>query len=149
MFFSRLIVPVSLNLFSIIFLISSLRIDKAPMGNPNAPLYFPVIIAAGLFVLSLIYFFEEFKKRDESLDVLRKLKSGRTPKLLFGTMLICVVYSIFFEIVGFLISTILFLFLELCLVNGMKRWKVNIPVAVIFTVVVWFGFSRLLGLSLP
>ena len=149
MFVSRLLIPISMTMFSIVFFILALQIDNAPIGNPNAPLYFPLIIAVSLFILSIIYFFEEYKKRDVSLGILYKLKEGRTLKLLFGTLAICLIYSLLFEKVGFIVSSIAFLLAELIFVNGYKKWKTNISVSICFTIVIWYGFSRLLGLSLP
>jgi putative tricarboxylic transport membrane protein len=58
-------------------------------------------------------------------------------------------YAAFFDKVGYVISTILFLEGELFLFNGLKNWKVNTMVSVIFSLVIYILFSKLLGVYLP
>ena len=45
-------------------------------------------------------------------------------------------------IVGFMISMLI-------IVNGKKKWKVNIIIALAFSVGIYIIFSKLLGISLP
>jgi len=145
----RLNLPIILIIFSIILFIGSLNIPKSPLGNPDAPMYFPLLISIALFVLSVIYLIQEWKKRHENLGILNKLRAGRTPRLIIGTLVLCIIYTLLFERIGFLVSGMLFLGAELSLVNGYKKWITNGLVSILFTLLVWYGFSKLLGINLP
>lgn len=82
---------------------------------------------------------------------MRKLKICLTKTLarIGVTIILGIIYSLIFETVGFLISTILFLGLLLFYLNGRKKWLVNIAVTAGFSFITWYGFSQLLGVSLP
>lgn len=141
--------PVAMILISSIFLISSFAIPKATLGNPNGPLYFPVGLSILMLVLSVVYLFNELKTLNEHNGKIQALFEGRTMKLIGVTTALGVVYSLIFETLGFLVSTIIFLGCLIFYVNGMKKWLVNIIVTVAFSFITWYGFSELLGVSLP
>lgn len=142
-------VPVFLIVLSIAFLIGSINLPKANLGNPNGPLYFPLGISALLLIFSVIYFFQELKVKNEKNEKIAELFTGRTPKLIIFTILLGIGYTLIFESIGFLISTILFLGALLFLLNGLKRWKTNVIVAFAFSFISWYAFSQMLGVSLP
>lgn len=141
--------PAAMILISSIFLISSFAIPKATLGNPNGPLYFPVGLSILMLVLSVVYLFNELKTLNEHNGKIQALFQGRAMKLIGVTAALGVVYSFIFETLGFLISTIIFLGCLIFYVNGMKKWLVNIIVTVAFSFITWYGFSELLGVSLP
>jgi putative tricarboxylic transport membrane protein len=141
--------PVFLIVLSIAFLIGSLNLPKANLGNPNGPLYFPVGISVLLLIFSGIYLFQELKVINEGNDKITELFTGRTPKLIIVTILLGIGYALIFESVGFLIATILFLGALLFLINGIRKWKVNVIVALAFSFISWYAFSQMLGVSLP
>ncbi|SDM28818.1 tripartite tricarboxylate transporter TctB family protein [Sediminibacillus halophilus] len=145
----KLGVPIFLIVFSGLFLISSLQLPKANMGNPNAPLYFPAGLSILMLLLSFVYLFQELKHVAEENKELRQLFSGRTPKLLVTTLGSGVIYALVFDQIGFLLSTILFLGGLLFFINGWKKWLINCIVAVSFSFLTWYAFSQLLGVSLP
>jgi len=129
--------------------VGSLLLPKALFGDPDGPKYFPLLVGAVMAVMSLVDFGMEWKKRRENQGLSARLKAGRAPRLLIGSILISLVYSFIFEKAGFLVSTILFLGAELFLVNGRRKWLANILVAVLFTLALWYAFARLLGINLP
>lgn len=145
----RLIMPVFLIVLSITYLIFTFNIDKAQVGNPNAPMYFPMLIGFFLLVMSIIYLVQEWKRRAEVIEEVKELFTGRTPKLIGVTIVLIFIYTLLFERIGFLYSTILFLGALLFLVNGRKHWLQNIIVAVVFSFLSWYSFSELLNVSLP
>ncbi|UFU00793.1 tripartite tricarboxylate transporter TctB family protein [Radiobacillus kanasensis] len=145
----KLTMPVLLLILGSSFLIFSFQIEKSNLGNPNGPLYFPVGLSILLLLFSVIYFIQEWKKRHEDDKVLSLLLAGRTPKLIGVTVLLGVGYSLLFERIGFLFSTILFLGALLFVLNGKKKWITNLVVAICFSFLSWYAFSELLGVSLP
>lgn len=141
--------PLLMIIIASVFLISSFAIPKANLGNPNGPLYFPIGLSIFMLVLSVIYLFNELKTLHEHNGKIQGLFEGRTLKLITVTIALGVIYAFIFEPFGFLISTIIFLGCLLFYVNGWKKWKANIIVTISFSFITWYGFSELLGVSLP
>lgn len=145
----RLVFPVLLILFGVIYLVLTLNIPKSNIGNPNSPMYFPMIVGLLLLIMSIVYFFQEFKKRNESFTAFSQLLERKTFIRIILTIVLTVIYALTFERLGFLISTIVFLGGIMFLINGYKRWLQNILVTVIFSGIAWYTFSQLLDVSLP
>jgi putative tricarboxylic transport membrane protein len=141
--------PVFLILLSCSFLIGSINLPKANLGDPNGPMYFPVGLSILMIIFSVIYLFQELKRLHEKNEGIKEMLEGRTPKLIGLTVLYGAVYAMIFERFGFLFSTILFLGALLFTLNGRKKWLVNILVTVISSFILWYAFSVLLGVSLP
>ncbi|MDR4887157.1 tripartite tricarboxylate transporter TctB family protein [Fredinandcohnia sp. QZ13] len=146
---TRLILPIISILISIIYFISTINLPKAKLGDPNGPLYFPLIVSIFLFIVSVIYFIKELRNHYPKNDEVKLLFKGRVPFLIISTLVISLIYTLIFERLGFLISTILFMAAILFIVNGKEKWKVNISVAVLFSLGSWYAFSQLLDVSLP
>ncbi|MCA1011442.1 tripartite tricarboxylate transporter TctB family protein [Halobacillus halophilus] len=145
----KLIVPFFLILFSIVMLISSFNLQKANLGNPYGPIYFPAGISIFMLIFSIIYLMQELKNIHKENPSIKLMLSGRTPRLICVTILFGIIYSFLFERVGFLISTFLFLGALLFFINGKRKWIVNTVVALSFSFISWYAFSELLGVSLP
>ncbi|UOQ92395.1 tripartite tricarboxylate transporter TctB family protein [Halobacillus shinanisalinarum] len=142
-------VPTFLIIFSIVFLIASLNLPKANLGNPNAPIYFPAGLSIIMLIFSVIYFFQELKNFHKENEYIKQILSGRTPKLIGFTLLFGGIYALIFDRIGFLFSTIIYLGALLFYINGLKKWLVNIIVTISFSFISWYAFSVLLGVSLP
>lgn len=145
----RLFTPLFFLLVGLGFLIGALALPKSNLGDPNAPIYFPVIISVFLIILSVSYFFQEWKRRKQEFKELKELLSGRTPFLLISSLIMMFIYSLLFERIGFLLTTIIFLTGLLFIVNGKKNWITNILVSVLFSFAIWYSFAILLQVSLP
>lgn len=145
----KLGMPVFLILISCVFLIAAFNLPKAHLGNPNGPLYFPIGLGFLLLLFSVFYLLQELKTLNKENEKIKQLLQGRTPKLIGITVLLGAGYGLVFERIGFLVSTILFLGALLFVVNGVKKWKVNLIVALCFSLISWYAFSILLGVSLP
>ncbi len=65
------------------------------------------------------------------------------------TCLFILIYTVIFERIGFLISTVLFLAAVMFLVNGFQHWLKNLIVAIVFSGVAWYTFAQLLDVNLP
>jgi putative tricarboxylic transport membrane protein len=135
----KLGMPIFLILLSLSFLIGSMNLPKANLGNPNGPLYFPIGLSAFMLIFSIFYLFQEWKNINRANMDIKLLLEGRTPKLIVLTVVYGAIYALIFERIGFLLSTILFLGALLFTVNGIKKAVVNVIVAI----------SVLLGVSLP
>jgi putative tricarboxylic transport membrane protein len=145
----RLIVPVFFFMVGLVYLIASFNLPKAKLGDPHGPLYFPAIVCVILTVLSVVYFFQELKKRNIEFKEFKVFLEGRTRFLIASTLVLIFVYTFLFERIGFLYSTIVFLSGLLFVINGKQKWKANIVIAVSFSFISWYTFAVLLQVSLP
>ncbi|WP_010529789.1 tripartite tricarboxylate transporter TctB family protein [Lentibacillus jeotgali] len=146
---ARLIVPSFFITIGIVYLVLTFNLPRSRTGDPTAPLYFPLLIGGILVLFSIIYFVQEWRKRDEKFEAFKALFVGRTPFIIVSTLIMIFVYTFLFERIGFLFSTIIFLTALLFIVNGRKPWIKNILISVLFSVVFWYAFSELLNVSLP
>ena len=145
----RLIVPSVCILISIFYFIYTINLPKAKLGDPNAPMYFPLIISIFLFIMSVIYFIKELLKDYPKKEEVKLLFKGGAPVLIISTLIISLIYAFIFERIGYLASTILYMLAILFIVNGRNKWLVNLSVAVLFSVGSWYVFYHLLDVSLP
>ncbi|GGB48688.1 tripartite tricarboxylate transporter TctB family protein [Virgibacillus dakarensis] len=145
----RLITPLFFIFAGVIYVVFTFNLPQAKIGDPNGPLYFPAVIGIFLLLMSIVYLFQEWKKRGEKMEKVRQLFTGRTPFLIIASLVLIFIYTFLFERIGFLYSTIIFLTGLLFVVNGRKQWIKNILIAVIFSFITWYSFAELLNVSLP
>jgi putative tricarboxylic transport membrane protein len=146
---ARLVTPLILVIAGITYLFLTFDLTKSRVGDPNGPMYFPLIIGILLVIFSLIYLVQEWMKRGEKFEALKELFTGRTSFLMVSTLILMFVYTFLFERIGFLYTTMIVLTILLFIINGKKRWIQNILISVIFSFVSWYAFSELLSVSLP
>lgn len=127
-------------------------LKRSPMGNPLAPSMFPLILAACMIIFGIILIFRS--DIDSTKRAFQKIKETSTAndklsqKMIFLTVLASLAYALILEHFGYVISTILFMMAILTITNG-KKWVKNSIVALLFSVVVYYIFFYLLGISLP
>ncbi|WP_347548644.1 tripartite tricarboxylate transporter TctB family protein [Pseudalkalibacillus hwajinpoensis] len=135
-------VAISLLLISILYLVLSFQIPPFPYSIVDADAL-PKGLGFILVVLSIFLFIqnpiEDRKKSD--------LKKEEVLMLLAVAGLIFI-YILLFELLGFVVVTILFL-LVTSRILGYTKWKTLIAVSVGFTLVLYFSFNYLLQIYLP
>jgi putative tricarboxylic transport membrane protein len=129
----------------------SLRIRSATIGNPWAPRVFPLGIAFFLIVLGIAALLVDRKKAAREGGETQKgtPKDPGYVKLILGTLVLCGAYGFLFEPLGYILSTLCFMFLLLMLVNEPKRWISNIVITLIFTFALWGTFVYVFDIMLP
>ena len=137
----RFATPLFFMIVGFIYLVSTLNLPKAKLGDPNGPMYFPMIIALLIIVASAVYFFQEWKLRKEAFREFDAVKEGKAPLYLIATIILMLIYTFLFERIGFLYATILFLSGLMFLLNGRKKWLYNMIIAVVFSFVTWYALS--------
>ena len=125
------------------YLIALLNIPLASIGNPYAPLYFPATLGILMVLLGIILVLKN-KKID-----LSKYKNDNTLPMIFKTSIIIIIYTLLFNPLGYIFSTIIFMFMLLYLFNGKKNMKRTIIVSILFSVLIYVAFSKILGVYLP
>ena len=121
---------------------SFVQLGFGTMKRPG-PGSFTLVCGAGILVMSLIWFFTEWKDKD---DTPLFEKGGWIPPS-FGVG-VTLIYALLIQPLGYIISTAVFIALWQILISRAK------PLTVIFfslggTVIMWVLFKFLLGVPLP
>jgi len=145
----RFIVPSIILLISVIYLILTFNLPDANVGNPTAAMNYPLLIGFSLLGLSILYILSEIKDKKKIFDAYKIFADRELTIQVIIVLVLCLGYTFIFERIGFLISTILFLGALLFLINGRRKWLMNIIVAVLFSFISWYTFAELLSVSLP
>lgn len=138
--------------FGLIYGYMSYSLPRAVFGNPLDPLYFPLGVSiVAIFIGILLLVKSDFKL---SIQAYRNLineddvkKNDR--RRIFYTCVVCIGYAVLFEHLGYVISTLMFMFCVLTITSGIKEWKKSVLIAFLFAVGVYFIFNTLLSISLP
>ena len=117
---------------------------KLPFGLVSAPApgFFPTVLAALLVICALAVCWQCVVDKGESPSV----SSGRKRTIL--TVLLLIGFACFIELLGYLITTITFIFLLLWIVER-KTLALSFLVAVSAAVISYAVFKLLLGAPLP
>lgn len=145
----RFIVPSIIMVISVIYLILTFNLPEAKVGNPTAAMNYPLLIGFSLLGLSILYILSEIKDKKKVFDAYKIFADKELTTKVIIVLVLCLGYTFLFERVGFLISTVLFLAALLFLINGRRKWLMNIIVAVLFSFISWYTFAELLSVSLP
>lgn len=136
----------------IIYSVLSLNIDKAAVGNPNEPIVFPIILGILLIILGFLLFWGEHKKKvaiGDKAEVKKKFVLTYELKMIVFICTVSVLYGLLFEKIGYVLSTVFFMGALLFAFNGVKKWRVNLTVALAFSISIYYCFSNLLSVPLP
>lgn len=99
-----------------------------------------------LIVLSIILFIQN-KEQSEAEKIKRQIKKEDLI-LLIATIVSLLAYVTLFEILGFVVTTILFLVITMRM-YGYSNWKISMVVSITFTFVLYFSFNYILKIYLP
>lgn len=132
------------------YMIMAFNFPDATVGRPMEPKIFPIMLGIALTILGLALLIQELMKIQKNKDKETiKLSFGNNGKKIAITVVNAIVYAILFNILGYVLSTIIFLEVELLIFGGLKSWKVSTIVSVLFSVIAFIIFNTLLGLYLP
>ena|SRR5690625_563599 len=145
----RVVLPLLLIVVSIIFFINTLNTSTGNINNPMIPLYFPLISGSGLFVLSIVLLIQELQNKTKRNEESFQLIDKRNLYIAFVIIALSIGYTLIFDLLGFLLSTIFFLGIILFFLNGREKWILNISVTLISSSTLWFTLGKLLNLNLP
>jgi putative tricarboxylic transport membrane protein len=136
-------------ILGLIYSIQAYMLPKASIGNPWAPVYFPLGVGVLMMIVGALIIARDARKSDRSAPKDQKKKDPGYVKLILGTVAACLVYAVIFNHVGFIISTMLFLGSVLFMVNGKAGWMSSAVIAAVFTITVWLAFEKILMINLP
>ena len=129
----------------------SLSLPAAAIGRSFEPKIFPVMLGIIMIILSISLIGQELKKKNSSKEGYIKVffVFDNHMKNIAYTVLNAILYSFLFSKAGYVVSTFIFIGLELVLFNGIKKWKSTVVIALIFSLSVYIMFNKILGVYLP
>ncbi|MCL2578645.1 MAG: tripartite tricarboxylate transporter TctB family protein [Oscillospiraceae bacterium] len=121
-------------------------INPADVG----PAAFPRLMLAAVIVLSIVQIALSLKKRQKAIA---EGKPGRKVVIangtaLFSTIGLMLVYGLVMPVVGFYISTAVFI-LAVMILMGNRKWLPLVAVPIGFNIFIHLVFTMFLGVSLP
>lgn len=138
-------------IFGIIYGMQAANLPRAPLGNPMAPVYFPMGLAALMVLFGLILFLTEARKGLNSDDKKKRPQFHyHSMKLIFVVIGLCFLYTVMFDHAGFVFSTLVFLMSMLtCINSGSGKTIVNGIISLCFSFGMWYIFVNVFQISLP
>jgi len=145
------LIGLSSIILGLLYTYKTLGLPRASIGNPMAPLYFPLSLGVLMILMGIIAILVEMSKKTnlEDKKEIKEEKDKSYVKLIVGTVIASIIYTVLFDKIGFIISTLLFLSFILFMVNGKDKWITNLLVSVLFSFSVWYIFEKLINISLP
>lgn len=130
-------------LISLLFISESLKISGSAYGSEVGPKIFPLILGIVLGLLSLRLMYETFKSKAE-----KKEKANLDIKNFVILFVSAIAYVFLLEILGYMITTFIFLVIAF---QVMEKGKIlqTIIIAAVFAVGVYTMYVNLLGGALP
>ena len=144
-------------ILGIAYTVLTLNLPEAAIGRPNAPKAFPLALGVLMILLSVALLVQQIMKvrSDSAAGITTKERAqGRKPldqhtKQIMITVANGVLYGMLFSEIGYVLSTLVFLGIELFLFNGKKKWKTVLIVSLVFSLFIYILFNKLLGVYLP
>jgi putative tricarboxylic transport membrane protein len=124
-------------------------LPRATVGNPMAPSVFPLILGGGMTLMGILLLIQENARGSNKEGRRVSFTLTLYGKSIAAVTLLCVLYAFFFERIGYLLSTFLFLVAVLYLFNGKERWKSILGISLGFSVGVYILFGEVLSIQLP
>lgn len=159
---SNSLIGIILLAFSAFYYFSTWEFPPPSKTDNLGPAFFPTLLAAALTLLSLLliltgFFFRGKPGKEKGGAVVQGAErleedsfsaddvSGR---FLYGTIVMSFLYVGLLSVLGFLVSTPLFLIILIRLL-GYEKWVNNLAASVGLTAALYLLFATALGVSLP
>ena len=126
------------------------QIPTLEIGDPLGPKAFPRLLGVGLLISAAMLLAEMIKERKAAPDTTapEEKEDTSTYKIVAGVVVATGIYFALFEVLGYAVSTMLFLLAMTAYFNKGKWWT-NVLTAVLYSFISYYVFSSLLGVNLP
>ncbi|WP_163337998.1 tripartite tricarboxylate transporter TctB family protein [Desulfopila sp. IMCC35008] len=130
-------------LIGFVFLYSALTFEPGFQDDSlvMTPMAYPTWLIYGWLLVSLVYFITG-KESLTLIDISKSRQALSVVALLIGT------YFFLFPVLGLPLSSFLFL-MAFFIYEGMRNFKVIVPIALLISFLFWFVFEKLLNISMP
>jgi putative tricarboxylic transport membrane protein len=136
-------------IFGAIYTQQAWVLPRAPIGNPIAPILFPLGIGIFMMLMGAVLFIQEAMKGLNADDKSKRPQfHWKGLKLIVFVVVMCAIYTVMFDYAGFVFSTLIFLGSMLTVINPGKL-KLNAIVTCCFAFGLWYVFGSLLQINLP
>lgn len=135
-------VGIVMMVFSIVFLFLSMKFPYSSALGPG-PGFFPLWLSGILAVVSLLYIYESIKGENASEEEFPD-NAGRKRILIILSN--CIIFVVLFPNIGFILSTIVFLFV---LLIREYKWYSTIGISVGTSLFLFWLFNKVLSVPLP
>jgi putative tricarboxylic transport membrane protein len=124
------------------------QIPSLELGDPLGPKAFPRMLGVGLLVAAAMLLAEILRDRKKAKSASQEAwKWDPQQWLVIAVAAWTAAYISVFEFLGFMIATTIYL-LGLTGFFNKGRWLMNVLTSVLFSVIGYFAFTKLLGVSL-
>jgi putative tricarboxylic transport membrane protein len=150
-----------LILLSAVMFAASNNIMKLTVSKVGAD-FAPKLVAIGIFILSVFYLINSIKQLkssngeaaeelEQGADVDKTEKKKISPMSVLATIGLLILYVALLPTIGFLITTVVYLFLQMYLLADKKERKIPLflVTSVVTSVFVYFIFKSVFYLMLP
>jgi len=131
--------------FTVIYFLEGLRV--APPLTKYRTIgvsFFPLTIASILIILSVFLLMNSFKKKKNYIFKLARIGNP------LQVIVLTVIYSLFFEKIGFFISTIIYVFFVIIIFEEKKNNKIRFFVySLVISLLVYLLFEKAFNVRLP
>lgn len=135
----------------IIIWISNGFVVKAGL-DPLGPSFYPIMLGTFLIILGLILFLQKKRTKTDEQEIESEEKETRfwNPgnKRVIGLIGVCVAYLFVLEIIGFILTNILFI-MGIMLINSERKIVKIVIAATVTSVALYIVFHKGLGVLLP
>jgi len=143
------IVGLLLVAFSLVSLAESLRLifykDPRIIFDVLGPGYYLLLLSIGLLVTAVVYIYQHLRKRES----VAKEKTSKEMRIrLMGSIVVCVLYLILINTIGYGVASFVFFMLEFRIV-GIKSWPFNFALSVMITAAYYVIFVMYCDMVFP
>jgi putative tricarboxylic transport membrane protein len=119
--------------------------DPYTLYDPLGPGLYIITIGIGLMALGVVHLIVNYRKPSimEKVPVDRKMKIR-----MMSTVTACAIYILLINIIGYLLATIIFFFLELR-VEGIKSWPLVVVLSLVLSVLYYLVFVQCCSMVFP
>jgi hypothetical protein len=119
--------------------------DPYTLYDPVGPGLYVIAIGTGLMALGVVHLIANYRKlpAGEKVPVDRKMRIR-----MLSTVAACVIYIFLISIVGYLLATIIFFFLEFR-VEGIKSWPLVVVLSLVLSAFYYFIFVQYCSVVFP
>jgi putative tricarboxylic transport membrane protein len=135
--------------FSVVYLYLDFQLPNQASGDPIGPRLYPGLLGFGLLGAALLLIVETRSRRTLLTRVVPTVpQSKRNVGVLFGIAAWTLIYYSAFQTIGYLVSTVCFIFVLLLYFNP-RHHITNAAVAIGFSALVYLLFTDFLAVDLP
>lgn len=132
-----------------IYFYATEKLPSLEIGDPLGPKAFPRLLGIGLLITASILFFEILRARKTASAAPKSAPPAgpNTYHIVAGVVVWTFLYFLVFEKLGYVIATAIFL-LALMAFFHRGKWVSNVLTSVLFCVISYWLFTKLLGVNL-